>query len=147
MNYKLIQITNNNVGIVAANANIPVGNITRKISCNNKCCTTFDVTSSTSDTVTLNEPGYYKITYSASLIAEAVGEVSVGIISNGAQVYEVGENAAAVSDVVNLTAPFVVRVFGNCQNLPSNCPMTIQFENTGVAVTGGNANILIEKVY
>lgn len=147
MRYKLIQVTNPTITAVAVNANFPIGNITRRLTCNTKCCNTFTTSSSNADTITINESGYYKITYNASLIAEAVGEVSVALILNGTtQVYEVGETAAADNDVVNLNLPFVIRVFDNYNNLPTNCPITIQFKNTGVAVTGGSSNIIIEKI-
>jgi hypothetical protein len=85
--------------------------------------------------------------YSASVIAGAAGEVSVALIVNGTQVYEVGSTATAIGDVVNLTLPYQVRVCPNCASSPNNCPVAVQIRLTGVAITGGQTNLLVERVY
>lgn len=145
--YRVLQLTNQTVGEVAADAFIPYGKITRQIQDNYCGCPTFNVTTSQADTVYLNEIGNYDITYSASLIADAIGEVSVALIVNGTQVYEVGATVAAVGDVVNITMPYQVRVCPNCAGAPNSCPVAIQIQLTGVAITGGQSNMLIERVY
>lgn len=145
--YRVLQLTNQAIGVVAVDGFLPYGKITRRIqeACNGGA--TFNVTTSQADTVYLNEIGNYDITYSASLIAGAIGEVSVALIVNGTQVYEVGATAAAVGDVVNITMPYQVRVCPNCAGTPNNCPVSIQVQLAGVAITGGQSNMLIERVY
>lgn len=145
--YRVLQLTNDAVAATVVDSFLPLGVITRRIQDNDGCCATFHVTTSNADTVYLNEVGNYDITYSASLIAGAVGEVSATLIANGTAVYEVGATIAAVGDVVNITLPYQVRVCPNCASSPNNCPMSIQIKLTGVEVTGGKSNLLIERVY
>lgn len=145
--YRVLQLTNENIGAVAGNALLPLGNITRRIQEDNCGCSTFNVTSSDNDTVYLNEVGNYNIVYSASLIAGEAGEVSVTLIANGETIYEVGMTVGAVGDVVNLTLPSQVRVCPNCSGIPNRCPLRVQLRLSGVAITGGKANLLIERVY
>ena len=145
--YKVLQLTNKNIGAVSVDDLMPLGNITRKISYGNSNCGTFQVSTTGADTVTLNEPGNYRITYSGSLTASAAGEVIISLISNSTNVYSVTATAAAADDVVNLTLPYEVRVCPNSCSNPNNCPMTIQFELTGIDITAGTSNVLIERVY
>lgn len=146
-NYKVLQLTNNNIGAVAIETLLPLGIITRKICYGNADCRTFELSTTNSNTVTLNTPGNYRITFNGSLVASAAGEVSISLIANGVSVYTTSVTAGAADDIVNLTLPYEVRVCPNCSGNPNNCPMTIQFELTGTAITGGTSNILIEKVY
>ena len=145
--YRVLQLTNSATGAVLANEYMPFGNITRRVQDNCGNCSTFNVTTSQADIVYLNEVGNYNVTYSASLIAGAIGEVSVALIVNGTQVYEVGATAAAVGDVINITLPYQLRVCPNCSSSPNNCPVSIQIQLTGVAITGGQSNLLVERVY
>jgi hypothetical protein len=145
--YRVLQLTNNAIGAIAVNGYMPFGKVTRRVQdpCNN--CHTFNVTTSQADIVYLNEVGNYNATYSASVIAGAIGEVSVALIVNGTQVYEVGASAAAVGDVINLTLPYQVRVCPNCSSSPNNLPVSVQVQLTGVDVTDGQSNFIIERVY
>lgn len=145
--YRVLQLTNQNVGAIAADEYMPYGTITRRIQDSDCGCSTFNVTTSGADSVYLNEVGNYNVTYSASLISGAAGETSVALLTNGTQVYEVGLTAGAAGDVVNLTLPYQVRVCPNCASTPNNCPVVIQIKLTGVAVTGGTSNLRIERVY
>ena len=145
--YRVLQLTNNAVGSVAIDGYMPFGKITRRIQENCGNCPTFNVTTSQADIVYLNEIGNYNVNYSASLIAGAIGEVSVALLVNGVQVYEVGAMAAAIDDVINLTLPYQVRVCPNCSGAPNNCPVSIQVQLTGVAITGGQSNLIVERVY
>ena len=145
--YRVLRLTNQTVGAIAVDAYMPFGKVTRRIQDNCGNCQTFNVTTSMADMVYLNEVGNYNINYSASLIAGAAGEVSVAVIVNGTQVYEVGATAAAADDVINLTLPYQVRVCPNCAGSPNNCPVSIQVQLTGIAITGGQTNLLIERVY
>lgn len=144
---KLIQITNSAVGAVAVDGYMPFGLITRRIQSSNNCCNTFDVTTSNNDLVYLNEPGYYDITYSATVVAGAEGILTLSLISNGTTIYSVGVSVNAADQSVNLTLPYTVRVFPNNPSYPSTCPTSIQIQLSGVAITSGTSNLQIEKVY
>lgn len=142
---KMIQMTNKNIGVVAANALIPFGTITRRIDCGN-CYSAFTISSSNTDTITINEEGYYQITYSITDVATAVGVNSITLIVNGVDTYTVGETVAVAGDAINLTLPYVVRVFRRCDNVATNNPMTIQVRADD-AITSATANIIIERIY
>jgi hypothetical protein len=149
--YKLIQLTNNNIDAVAANAMMPLGTVTRRINASASPCTTFEVTSTTSDIVYINEPGYYKVTYSASLTAAAAGTVGMSLVANQNTVYSVSEEATAAEDIVNLTLVYVIRVCPNSCATPYNCPTSIQMKLGDVAISNtpspSVANLIIERVY
>ena len=142
---KMIQMTNNNIGVVNANAFIPFGTITRRIDCGN-CYSAFTISSSNTDTITINEEGYYKITYSITDVATTVGLNSITLVVNGTDTYTVGETVATAGDAIDLTLPFVVRVFKRCDNVATNNPMTIQVRADD-AITSATANIIIERIY
>lgn len=142
---KMIQMTNNNIGVVTAGSFIPFGTITRRIDCGN-CCSTFAISSSNTDTITINEEGYYKITYSITDIATAVGLNNITLVVNGTDTYTVGETVAVAGDAIDLTLPYIVRVFRRCDNVATNNPMTIQIR-AEEAVTSATSNIIIEKIY
>ena len=141
----MIQITNKNIGAVAINGLIPLGTITRRIDCGD-CCTAFTVSSSNTDTITINEEGYYKITYSITDLATAVGLNTITLVVNGTDTYTVGETVAVAGDAINLTLDYVVRVFRKCDNVATNNPMTIQIRADD-AITSATANIIIERIY
>jgi hypothetical protein len=142
-NYKVIQMTNNNIGVIAINGFMPFGRITRR-KADGRCCNTFTVSNSNADIIYLNESGRYNITYSASLVATAAGIMNINLVVNNDTVYTVSTTAAA-GDTVNVTLPWQVRVGQNCNGV-NNCPADVQIQVTGVAVTSGTSNILIEKV-
>ena len=144
-NKKMIQMTNNNIGVVNANGFIPFGNITRRIDCGS-ACSAFTVSSSNTDTITINEEGYYEITYSISAVFTNAGVNSVKLVVNGTDTYEVGETIGTATTAVNLTLPYVVRVFKKCDNVATNNPMTIQIV-ANEAITSATANIIVEKIY
>jgi hypothetical protein len=144
--YKQIQLTNSNIGDVAVNGYIPYGRVTRRINAPFNCCNTFTVRSSTDDTVVINDAGFYKITYSLTALAEAAGDVTISLVTNGTSVYSVTQTVAAAADSVNLTLPYTIRVCPNCSATPDNVPVSVQIQNTGVALTGVSGNMIIEKV-
>lgn len=145
--YRVLQLTNPSIGAVALDGFFPLGNITRRIQENCGGCSTFNVTTSLADTVYLNEVGNYNITYNASLVASAIGIVSVALVVNGVEVYEAMSSAAAVGDVVNLTLPYQIRVCPNCASAPNNSPATVQVRLTGATISSAQSNMLIERVY
>jgi hypothetical protein len=148
--YKLIQLTNTNIPAVDAGDYIPLGLITRRFNSPINCCNTFEVTSSNSDTVVINEPGYYKIAYSATLTAAAAGNIEVSLITNQNSVYSVAEEATAAEDIVNITLIYVIRVCPNCCSTPTNCPVNVQLKLGDVALgttpSASTGNLIIEKV-
>jgi hypothetical protein len=148
--YKLIQVTNTNIGALDANSLLPLGLITRRYNSPSDCCSTFDLGSSSSDTLYINEPGYYKITYSLVASAAAEGVLSISMLNNQNSVYTVSSDVTAAGDVVNLTLIYVIRVCPNCCSTPSNCPVAIQFQlgdvATGITPNPSISNLIVEKV-
>lgn len=145
--YRLLQLTNDAVGAVAANAYLPFGVISRRISCPKSCGTTFNVGDTGSNVIYLNEAGYYKITYNASLLPGAASPVTISLIVNGTSVYTGTAETSATGDSVNITIPFVIRACPNCASTPTNLPVSIQLQLGSTAITGGSSNLIIERVY
>jgi hypothetical protein len=148
--YKLIQLTNTAIPALTADEYIPLGLVTRRLNAPISGCSPFQIGSSTSDILYLNEPGYYKITYSATMVAGAAGTISVSLISNQNSIYTVSEEATAAADIVNLTLPYVLRVCPNCCASPNNYPVGIQFKlgdtATGITPNPSIANLIVEKI-
>jgi hypothetical protein len=149
--YKLIQLTNNSIGAIEAGAMMPLGLITRKINASTTPCSTFQVASTDSDVIYINEPGFYKITYTATLTAGAAGALGVTLITNSDDVYSVSEDATAAEDIVNLTLIYVIRVCPNSCASPYNCPTSVQFKlgdvATGVTPAPSTSNLIIERAF
>jgi hypothetical protein len=59
---------------------------------------------------------------------------------------QVGETVATAGDTIDLTIPYVVRVFKRCDNVATNNPMTIQFRSD-TAITSATSNVIVKKVY
>ena len=137
-NYKLIQITNNSIGDVGVGNAIPLGVVNRRLNTTAMSCNTFNLTSSDSDQVIVNDVGFYKITYSLTATAAAAGVVTVELTVNGTTIYSVSQTIVDETTGVNLTLPFVIRVFPNSSSVSTNVPATIQFINSGVALTGSS---------
>ena len=145
--FKIIQLTNSNIGSVPADSYMPLGIITRRI---NPTCKrnnrTFTVSSTGTNLVTINECGYYKVLYSASVVAAAAGIVTLSLQLNSSTVYSVSATVEE-GDTVNLTLPFEIRVLPNCQAVTNNIPLNIQVLLSGVALTDGNTNFIVECNY
>lgn len=141
---RILQLTNNAIGAVAVDTLMPLGAVTRKRCCGNAGQNTFAVSTTGSNTITLNDSGYYEIIYSASLLATAAGNVVLNLLVNGETVLTKTETASAAG-FVDITIPYVVRVLPSC---PINSSaLTIQVENDAdsVAITTGVSNIIVEK--
>jgi hypothetical protein len=144
---KILQLTNSAIGAVAADANLPLGVITAIYPFDtSNCCPTYTITSSTSDTLSINKSGTYKVVYSLSGIAGGAGDVVVTMNVNGVAKYAVSATAAAAG-TVNLTLPYELYVPCNCAAAPINVPAAIQFENSGIALTGGTSNLIVSKEF
>jgi hypothetical protein len=144
--YKQIQLTNTTVGDVPVDAYIPLGKVTRRINAPMNCCNTFGVTSSNNDTVTLNDTGFYKVTYSLTATANAEGTVTIALVFNGTSVYTVSQYIADATAPVSLTLPYTVRVTNSNDGITETLPATIQILNTETALTGSSGNLIIEKI-
>lgn len=144
--YRLLQLTNATVGAVAAASLIPLGTVTRQIEQTNNCVETFGETTNINNTVYIREPGFYKITYNGFLTAGAAGNVVVNLQING-QTVATATVTATAAGTVPVAMSFVTRVFNNCCCNSSNLPIQVQFQNNGVALTGGASNLIIERVY
>ena len=143
---KVLQLTDKNILAVAANGYMPLGITTVKYQLDNcNCPQVFTVASSASDTLVVNKGGTYRLDYSASLMASAVGTVTLNVFVNGVSMYTVSATATAASDLVNLTIPLDIYIPCNCNSTPNSVPANIQIQNTGVALTGGTSNLIITK--
>jgi hypothetical protein len=68
------------------------------------------------------------------------------LVINGTDTYSVSETATA-GDIVNINLDYVTRVFRRSDDIATNNPMTVQIKSTGVALTGGTSNVIVERVY
>lgn len=143
--YKLIQLTNNTIGAVAVDTALPLGKVTRRLNTPAPDNSTFTVATTGANIVYLNEAGYYNVIYSISGIAGAAGIVGVTLTTNDNDVYEVTATTTE-GGTFNLTLPFAIRVCPNVCGVPTNCPVGIQLQLSGVAITGGTGNLIVEKV-
>lgn len=143
-NYRVLEMQNNNIGAVAINGFMPLGRVTRRISAAAGSGVPFEISNSAADTVQLTSKGYYNVLYSASLTVAAAGTVQVALIANGVELYNVTESAAGAG-AVNITLPKTVRVFGNCAANSENCPVDLQIQLKGSAITGGTSNFRVDS--
>ena len=143
-NYRVIELQNDNIGAVAVNGFMPLGRVTRRISKTTGAGVPFSVITSGADTVQRTDKGTYKAIYSASLVVAAAGDVTVTLLANGVPLYSVTETAAGAG-TVNLTLPKEVRVFANCAANSTNCPVDLQIQLTGSAITGGKSNFIVDS--
>ena len=122
MKAKLLQLTNMNIGAIVTDSFMPLGIRTVTFpGYDGSACSTYSVTSSTSDTLVINKPGTYRILYSASVVATEAGDVTFEVIFNGTSKYSVTATATAAG-TVNLTIPYEIYVPCNCCSNPNNVP-------------------------
>lgn len=143
--YRLLQLTNSNLGAVAEDAMIPVGILTRQVTQGSKCQPTFAVTTSANNAVYINESGFYKITYTAYVTVADAGTIEIELQINGVTMQTAIVTAAAAGTYL-VSFVFMTRAFCNCNNGPANLPVLVQLENTGIALTGGTSNLILERV-
>lgn len=144
--YRVIQLTNTNIGAVTVNNLLPLGLITRRIFDKSGCCPTFTTNTTSTNVLTINECGNYNISYSLSGIASAAGIVTATILVNNTATYTVSTTVVAGA-TFNLTLPYQIRVLPNCASNPTNNPVNISIQLGGVGITGGTSNLLVERVY
>ena len=147
MAYKAIQLTNNAIPAVAAGGLIPLGRITRRVNANARCSglDTFMVGTSAADTITITEPGIYRIAFSASLVPTATGQLTVSLLENDTVL--TSETRQATADVtLGLSFMYLARVLPNTETA-INVPAAFQLQQTVGAINSGISNLIIEKVY
>ena len=147
--YRVIQLTNTNIGAVAVTNLMPLGTVTRRVNkarCGCDDNPTFSLATTGTNLVTVNECGNYRVSYSLNGVASAAGIMTVTLQVNGTNVYSVSATAAA-GNTVNLTLPYEIRVLPNCASNPNNNPVNISIQLNGVGITGGSSNLLVERVY
>lgn len=143
---RLLQMQNAAIGAVAPGAFMPFGLVNREVerSCDTS---TFNTTTSGSNLVVINEPGFYAITYTSSLVAGAAGTIALNLQINGTTVYTQSVTATAAGTFpVNFT--FYTRVFCNHRGFPTNLPMNVQVQNatTSVALTDGTSLLQVNRI-
>lgn len=144
MKARLLQLTNNNIGAIATDGNMPLG-VTTVIYPGCDCqCQTYSITSSTSDTLVINRAGTYQLIYNASLVATAAGNIVLALKLNGVTKYTVTVTATAAG-TVNVTIPYELYIPCNCCSNPTNVPAYVQIQSTGVAITSGTSNLIVDK--
>ena len=143
--YRLLQLTNNTVGPVAAATVLPIGVVSRKITRASKCTPTFEVTTTANNVAYINESGFYKITYTGYLTAGAAGNVVVNLEINNA-IAATATVTATAAGTVPVSITYVTRVLCGCCNGAGSTVQALQFRNAGVALTGGTSTVIIERV-
>jgi hypothetical protein len=144
--YKQIQLTNTNIGAVAIDGFLPLGLVTRRINAPSYCCNTFVVGSSTADTLTVTEPGFYKVTYLITPEAAAEGPITITLLGNGTAIHSISDTFTAADAPINMTLIYTTRVCPNCASTPTNCPVNLQLQLSGTALTSATANLIVEKI-
>lgn len=143
-NYRVLEMQNNNIGIVAVDSYMPFGNITRRISKTTGGGIPFEVSSSGADTISITNKGYYKVNYNGSLKVGAAGAITLTLYVNGNEVAK-STTTASGEGTFNVNLVKVIRVFANCEANSTNCPANLQIQLTGTGVTGGNSVIIVDS--
>lgn len=145
-NYRLIQVTNSDIGAVAASALVPLGIMTRKVIESPTCDNTFVLTTSANNALYVQEAGFYKISYNGYLTVGAAGTITLQLLINGVVMSTATVTVSAAGTYL-VTFVFMTRAFNNCSTNSTNLPLLIQLNNAGVALTGGVSNLIVERVY
>ena len=127
---------------VATGGLVSLGNIVRKYCCKDvRGIPTFSFTGG-GQSLTLNQAGYYDVTFAVTLTGGEAGEASLGLMANGIAVPYATTKATigtALTEVHTLFLTAIVRV------LP-NAPVTITISNGGVPVTATMTNLKAIKI-
>jgi hypothetical protein len=149
--YKLIQLTNENIGAVAAGNYLPLGKITRRVNAPTGDTPTFQVATSGANIVYINDPGFYKVTYTGTFTAAAAGDLAISLVANSDNVYTISETVAAAEDVLNMTLIYTIRVCPNTCSTPYNSPVSIELllgdVALGITPAPSTSNLIIERVF
>ena len=150
MTYKMIQVTNLPTapfGAVAIGGVIPLGVVTHKVGGCNCNQPTFTVTTSGANTVSINNTGLYRVTFDASVVATAAGDVTLNLVQNGTVIASATQTAVA-GETVNLSLTRIIAAYNTFGGVVPTIPANIQITNTGTtALTSGTSNLIVERIY
>lgn len=96
---------------------------------------------STSGSVTLNKPGYYKVSGMVTFTVPVAGDVQIVLAKNGVAIPGITSSTTittATTQIATLPIEGIVRVFCNEQGA------TISLINTGVEISASNVELDIE---
>lgn len=143
--YRLLQLTNSSGGATPVNTALPLGIVTRQVAQKSSCQNTFNVGTTASSAVYVNEPGIYKITVTGTVVATA-GVVNLQLQTNTTTVFNQTATAAAGASIP-ISMSFTVRAWNNPLS-NSNIPLLVQIVNAAnsVALTSFSLNTIIERV-
>ena len=96
--------------------------------------------------VKLNSCGVYEVTVDGFASASAAGEITVQMTKDGvAQPQAVSTVTGATGETDVFGFKTLVQVSHNNTNCPCTSPVTLQFNNTGVAIEGAHINVTVVK--
>jgi hypothetical protein len=95
---------------------------------------------------TLTKPGYYYVTFNATITDTAAGVITAQLLNGGVPVpgAEASVTTAAATDERSLSFATIIRVLPSCCAIDNTTTLTVA--NTGVAATYSVANINITKL-
>lgn len=141
-NWRLIELTNGNIGAVPVGSLLPIGAITRKVAQEPRCTPTFEVGTTQNNVITVSEYGIYNVEYTGTLVAGAAGVLTLSLLADGVAI-------ATRSATVTADGSFIfalskeIRVLKNCCN--NVIPITLALQISGVAITGGNGTLILKR--
>lgn len=123
---------------LAAGATIALGSIIRRFG-NDRCCS--PIINLAGNGITLNEPGYYKVTARVVDAPTAAGTVTVTLLQDGVAIpgAVASDTAAAATNPTSVTAGAIVRVVGCASS-------TITAVLTAGAGSVTNVSVDVEKL-
>lgn len=98
-------------------------------------------------TILFNKCGVYRVSFNASVVASAAGEISFQLFKNSmpqAQA-DVSETAADTTSIHALNFETLVQVPKSNSECPCSIPTIISVNNTGVDVSG-DVHIVVDKI-
>lgn len=141
-NWRLIELTNGNIGAVSDGALLPIGAITRKVAREPRCTPTFEVGTTLNNVVTVSECGIYNVSYTGTLIAGAAGTLALSLLADGVVVATRSATVAS-GDSAIFALSKEIRVPTSCCN--GTTPVTLALQISGVAITGGNGTMIVNR--
>lgn len=102
-----------------------------------------------STNISLNKAGFYKVSFSATVAntTATAGNVVVQANVNGTTYggATTSTNTTSTTDLETVSMTFGVHVKPNCCQATGNVPATLTFQNTGIAATFTNVNVVVTK--
>lgn len=137
-------MTNTAIGAVDAGGLLPLGIVTHRFGCGNgyENASTFVPATAGANTITINEKGYYKVTYTGTVVTTAEGTVTETLFLNGEAITgaTISVTPVTAGDPVGIALSYVFKL--NCGDVPSN----LQIVNAGGALASGFGNLIVEKL-